>query len=92
MISYACSRANEYIRERTSGTETFGHGRAASAYKEAFPSLYLNIAQCYENLNDPDNEKRNYDLALSFTGALPADGYGNMIKNGIMSGIERLAH
>ena len=34
--------------------------------KSAFPSLYLNIAKCYEDLNDPDKAKRNYELATSF--------------------------
>jgi tetratricopeptide (TPR) repeat protein len=32
----------------------------------AFPSLYLNIAKCYEDLGDPDNAKKNYELATSF--------------------------
>ena len=36
--------------------------------KSAFPSLYLNIAKCYEDLNDPDNAKKNYELAISFYG------------------------
>ena len=36
--------------------------------KGAFPSLYLNIAKCYEDLSDPDNAKKNYELANSFTG------------------------
>jgi rifampin ADP-ribosylating transferase len=31
----------------------------------AFPSLYLNIAKCYEDLNDPVNAKKNHDLAIS---------------------------
>ena len=34
--------------------------------KSAFPSLYLNIAKCYEDLNDPDEAKKNYELATSF--------------------------
>ena len=34
--------------------------------KSAFPSLYLRIAECYEDLNDPDNAKKNYELANSF--------------------------
>src|SRR6059058_2135762 len=36
------------------------------AVKAAFPSLYSNIAKCYEDLNDADNAKRNYELAISF--------------------------
>lgn len=58
--------------------------------KGAFPSLYLNIAKCYEDLNDLDNAKKNYELALSFTSLLPDNGYGNMVKDGIMKGIERV--
>lgn len=32
----------------------------------AFPSLYLNIAKCYEDLNDQDNAKKNHELANSY--------------------------
>ena len=34
--------------------------------KRAFPSLYLNIANCYEELNDPDNAKKNHELSKAF--------------------------
>mgnify|MGYP001559361098 CR=1 FL=1 len=34
--------------------------------KSAFPSLYLNIAKCYEDLSDPGSAKKNYELATSF--------------------------
>ena len=34
--------------------------------KSAFPSLYSNIAKCHEDLNDPDEAKKNYELATSF--------------------------
>lgn len=34
--------------------------------KSAFPFLYANIAQCYEELDDPDKAKENYALAVSF--------------------------
>ncbi|MBW4472139.1 MAG: NAD(+)--rifampin ADP-ribosyltransferase [Stenomitos rutilans HA7619-LM2] len=34
--------------------------------KSAFPSLYSNIAQCYEDLSDPSKAKKNYELAASF--------------------------
>ena len=35
--------------------------------KAAFPSLYSNIAKCYEERNDLENAKKNYELAKSFT-------------------------
>ena len=57
--------------------------------KEAYPSLYLNIGKCYEDLNDLNNAQKNYQLALSFTNSLPGDGYGKMITAGIVNGIER---
>lgn len=34
--------------------------------KSAFPSLYLNIARCYESLGDIDNAKKNHELSVSF--------------------------
>jgi tetratricopeptide (TPR) repeat protein len=40
--------------------------------KGAFPSLYINIAKCYEELNEPGDAKKNYDLANSFAGQ-PSD-------------------
>jgi tetratricopeptide (TPR) repeat protein len=58
--------------------------------KASYPSLYLNIAKCYEDLEDPGTARINYQLALSFTHLLPDDGYGRMIKSGIMKGIERV--
>lgn len=36
------------------------------AVKSAFPSLYLNIAKCYEDLNNADKAKENFDLATSY--------------------------
>lgn len=37
-----------------------------NSVKGAFSSLYANIARCYEELNDPDNAKKNNDLAIAF--------------------------
>lgn len=59
--------------------------------KAGYPSLYLNIAKCYEELKDFPKAKINYDLAKSFTHFLADDGYGKMIKAGINNGIERVA-
>lgn len=58
--------------------------------KGTYPSLYLNIAKCYEDLNDFDNARKNYRLGLSFTNLLPDDGYGNMMRVGLQNGIERV--
>lgn len=34
--------------------------------KSAFPDLYSNIAKCYQDLNEPAQAKKNYELAKSF--------------------------
>lgn len=56
-----------------------------------YPSLYLNIAKCYEDMNDRENAKSNYELAASFVHLLPDDGYGNMIRNGVAQGMARVS-
>lgn len=58
--------------------------------KATLPSLYLNIGKCYEDLNDLENAKSNYQSAFSFATYLPDDGYGNMIKAGISKGLDRI--
>lgn len=58
--------------------------------KTVYPSLYLNIGKCYEDLNDFINARENYELGISFTCFLSDDGYSNMIKGGLSDGIERV--
>jgi tetratricopeptide (TPR) repeat protein len=58
--------------------------------KAIYPSLYLNVAKCYEDLQDFAKANDNYVLALNFTTFLPNDGYGDMIRAGINSGINRV--
>ena len=58
--------------------------------KGTLPSLYLNIGKCYEDMNDFDNARLNYITGDTYFEFLPSDGYGNMIKKGIESRIERI--
>ena len=58
--------------------------------KGTLPSLYLNIGKCYEDLNDFENARKNYLSAKSYFDFLPSDGYGNLIKMGVESGIKRV--
>ncbi len=60
--------------------------------KAHYPSLYLNIAKCYEDLKDFDSANRQYQEALSYVGFLPQDGYDKIIKSGIYKGIERVSN
>ena len=58
--------------------------------KGAYPSLYLNIAKCHEDLNEFDQARAHYEMALSVLTFLNDDGYGKMIRSGIVSGLERV--
>jgi tetratricopeptide (TPR) repeat protein len=62
-----------------------------SSLNASYPSLYLNIAKCYEDLKDKDNAQKNYQAALVYINDLPDNGYGQMIKSAIKNGIERLS-
>ena len=44
------------------------------AVKSAYPSLYSNIAKCYEDLSDPYNAKKNHELAISYADKPPDKG------------------
>lgn len=54
------------------------------------PSLHLNLGKSYEDLGDREAAIEHYRLADAASSALPADGYGTMIRSGIARGIERL--
>lgn len=54
-----------------------------------FPSLYLNIGKCHEDLGHMDNARENYRMGLSFAHCLTDDGYGRMIRAGLEAGLKR---
>jgi rifampin ADP-ribosylating transferase len=58
--------------------------------ESVLPSLYLNIAKCFEDLGDTDIAIKNYQLAISYTGSLPDNSYGQLIKDGIEAGLQRM--
>jgi tetratricopeptide (TPR) repeat protein len=58
--------------------------------KGAYPSLYLNIAKGYEDLEDFEKATKNYETALSYANFLHEDGYGRMIRGGVENGLERI--
>lgn len=87
------ARHQETIEEKLKWDETALHLALKindDNVKGAFPSLYLNIAKCLEDLTDFTNARKNYELALSHVSRLPDNGYGNLMKAGIMNGIERV--
>jgi len=56
----------------------------------SLPSLLLNIGKCHEDLNNFELARSYFLRAHSYINFLPDDGYGKMIKSGIVAGIERM--
>jgi tetratricopeptide (TPR) repeat protein len=52
-----------------------------------YPSLHLNLGDCYRRLGDPTRAREHLERARAALDALPDDGYGRMIR----AGLERLA-
>ena len=68
--AYCVARHQGSVRDKLKWLETslqFASKINNDTVKGAFPSLYSNIAKCYEDLGDPDNAKKNHELANSFT-------------------------
>jgi tetratricopeptide (TPR) repeat protein len=69
IAAYYVARHQKDVPDRLKWLETalqFALKINDDAVKSAFPSLYSNIAKCYEDLNDSDNAKKNHELAISF--------------------------
>ena len=55
-----------------------------------YPSLHLNIGQCFEDLGNYPKAKEHYELASKYVPLLNDDGYGNFISRGISDAIRRI--
>lgn len=69
LAAYYVSRHQKTASDRLQWLETalqLGLKINDDSVKSAFPSLYGNIAKCYEELNEPDKAKKNAELANTF--------------------------
>lgn len=69
LAAHYIARHQETVSDKLNWLETalqFALKINDDAVKSAFPSLYLNIAKCYEDLNNADKAKENFDLATSY--------------------------
>jgi tetratricopeptide (TPR) repeat protein len=96
----ACMAAHYVARHQTSMEGKLSWNREALARAEAvgdervqgfFPSLYLNLAHCYEKLGEVFEAAYWYRLAKKSAATLPEDHYGAIVRGGIENGLERLA-
>ena len=56
-----------------------------------YPSLHLNLGECYRKLGKIDSAREHLLLGQAAIGALGDDGYGKMISGGLDKFAERLA-
>ncbi|MGH3916275.1 MAG: tetratricopeptide repeat protein [Pseudonocardiaceae bacterium] len=56
-----------------------------------FPSLHLNLGECYRKLGELDRAREHLQRGRAAVHALEDDGYGRMIKKGLDSLAERLS-
>jgi hypothetical protein len=52
-----------------------------------YPSLHLNLGECYRKLGDPDAARDHLRRGRTAVGALGDDGYGQLVR----AGLDRLA-
>ncbi len=55
-----------------------------------YPSLHLNLGECYRKLGDADRAREHLRLGQTAAEALPADGYGQLVEAGLDRLAERL--
>lgn len=55
-----------------------------------YPSLHLNLGECYRKLGDLDRAREQLERGQAAVGALGDNGYGQMIKRGLDRLDERL--
>lgn len=55
-----------------------------------YPSLHLNLGECYRKLGDYDQARHHLAAGRAAVDALPDDGYGRMISGGLQRLAERL--
>ena len=55
-----------------------------------YPSLHLNLGEDYRRIGDAEAGRRHLELGRAAAGALPDDGYGQMIRGGLEGLAQRL--
>lgn len=69
LAAFYVARHQESVADRLEWLETALRSALKvndEAAESAFPALYSNIAECYEELNDSHKAKKNYESAASF--------------------------
>jgi tetratricopeptide (TPR) repeat protein len=99
----ACIAAHFLARHQDSPADTFRWTQEAldranvltsesddARVRDFYPSLYLNMGYSHELLGNHEEARRYYERAGEIAGKLPEDRYGNVVRQGIANGRNRL--
>ena len=96
----ACIAAHYLARHQGSPQDTMRWNQVALDHADAagdervsgfYPSLYLNLGHAHEQLGDLGEAARCYRLAAGCAERLPEDSYGDMVRDAIARGQQRIA-
>ena len=57
-----------------------------------YPSLYLNMGKSHEDLGNLQDARRFYVLAADRIGCLPEGRYADIVRSGVMNGMQRISN
>jgi tetratricopeptide (TPR) repeat protein len=95
----ACIAAHYLARHQDSSQDTLRWNQVALRHADAvgdervrgfYPSLYLNLGHAHEQLGDPDQAARYYELAAQRTDELPEGSYADVVRDAIGRGQQRI--
>lgn len=72
-------------QESLTNADSVGDDRVQGFY----PSLYLNMGKSHEDLGNLKDARRFYALAADRMGCLPESPYGDLVRRGVMNGMQR---
>jgi hypothetical protein len=81
-------RALRWNQESLINADAVGDERV----REFYPSLYLNMGKSHEDLGNLKDAKRFYALAADRIGCLPETPLGDLVRRGVMNGLQRIAN
>jgi len=70
--------------------ERAARGGVAGSVAGFYPSLHLNLGECYRKLGEVDRAREHLDRGRASIDDLGNDGYGQMIKDGLDQLADRL--
>lgn len=96
----ACIAAHYVARHQKSSEEILHWNKEALDRADAvddervhsfYPSLYLNMGKAHEDLGKWEEAKRHYELAEAKMSNLPGGRYGDIVRDGIIRGLQRVS-